>query len=126
MVQGAYIQWLCDTHPDLNSNIYKIIIIIARFTLGNRYKYAFIKSSQFKMPIATKKRYIKQAKNIGLINYERTFDKKNKSGYTKFWLILPNNIEKNILWKNNNYINDDQQKEPIKEEDEGALYGWQP
>ena len=129
MAQGAYIQWLVDTHPNLNSNIYKIIIIISRFTLGNRYKYNFINTLNFKMSTATKKRYMKQAKEIGLIDYERTFNKKNKKGYTKFWIILPKDIEEKILWKSEYYVNDNKNISNNKidedeHEDEGALSGW--
>ena len=97
MAQGVYTQWLIDEHPEALD--LKILFIISRLTLGYRKRYAFIKSEVFYekgISEATRKRHIKKAKELGFLKYSKT------KGFTRFELILPKEIEDNVLWLKSN------------------------
>jgi hypothetical protein len=92
MIQGAYIQWLVEQHPEA-LNI-KSIHIISRHTLGYRKRYAYIKAEDFKgMEKSKRSRDFKKLKNLGLLEYKKT------RGYTMFKLVLPKELEDIVLWR---------------------------
>jgi hypothetical protein len=101
MAQGAYIQWLVDTHPEALE--LKVLHIIARNTLGYRKRYAYVKEELFEMSHNKKWRQVKKLKDMNLLNYKKT------RGYTMYKLILPNNIEDSIQWEKGR-----QQEEKVK------------
>ena len=91
MVQGAYFQWLNREHPEADS-IINLIRIIADNTLAYRKKYAYIKSDKFRLGHNTIWKHTKKAIEFGLLESIKT------RGYTKYELILPEEIETKTLW----------------------------
>ncbi len=91
LVQGAFRQWLVDQHHDEALQL-KAMDIIARYTLGYRKRYAYIKQDMFRMKQSTINRQVKKLKELGLIDYERT------RGYTMYKILLPEYIENKTIW----------------------------
>jgi len=109
LIQGAYYQWIVDMHQEALD--IKILYIIARNTLGYRKRYGYIKASVFDKYIHrnTKVKQMNKAKELGLLEYKTT------RGYTMYKLVLPEEIENNVLWKG---AQDEPKKEKTKAE------GW--
>ncbi len=90
MVQGAYRQWLVDEHPEALE--LSVLDIIARYTLGYKKRYAYIKQEKFPKSQPTTWRQVKRAEELGLLEHKRTH------GLTMYKLILPAEIENNTQW----------------------------
>ena len=91
IAQGAYVQWLVDTHSEALG--VRSIHIISRNTLGYCKRYAYIKGDEFGLSHSTKWRGIKKLKDLGLLEYTKT------RGYTMFKLILPEWLDNAIQWR---------------------------
>ena len=90
MVQGVYRQWLVDNHPEALE--FSVLDIIARYTLGYRKRYAYIKQEKFLKSQPSTWRQVKKAENLGLLEHIRT------RNLTMYKLILPDEIENNTQW----------------------------
>ncbi len=93
MVQGAYKQWLVDEHPEALE--FSVLDIIARYTLGYRKRYAYIKQEKFPKSQPTTWRQVKKVEELGLLEFKRTH------GLTMYRLVLPLNIEEDTQWIGN-------------------------
>jgi len=99
MLQGAYRQWLYDKYPEALE--LKVIDTIARYTLGFRRRYAYIKEEEFRLSHNKKWRQMKKAKNMGLLEYHRT------KAYTMYKLVLSDEIEQNAVWRSSGSIEEE-------------------
>ncbi len=97
LIQGAYRQWLIDTHQDEALEL-KAIDIIARNTLGYRKRYGYIKEELFRMSHNKKWRQIKKLEKINLLTYKKT------KGFTMYNLVLPEEIENKVQWSGKQLI----------------------
>ena len=96
-ITGRILQYFQDNFDeDLYLN--KIFNKILRLTAQYGKRYAYIRGSDFNLSEKQRKRIMKKLKEANIIGYERT-SVRGSFGLTKFWIILPKEIEDEIEWK---------------------------
>jgi len=98
VVQGAYLQWIRKEHPEARKYLLVIDIILEN-TFQYKKRFGFINTKVFDshMSASTRKRHVTALKNLGLLEYQQT-SKNNSFGYTRYQLVLPEEIENNTQW----------------------------
>ena len=73
MIQGEYLQWIREEHPEARKYLL-VIDIILQYTFQQRKRSEHIRSNKFTkyMSASTKKRHIKALRDMGLLSYKRT------------------------------------------------------
>ena len=118
MMQGICIQWFIDKYG-INKE-FSLYCSILRLTFGFRKRYAYIPFDKIPFSKNIIKKYRDNLTKKGIIEWKIT------KGYTMYKILEPRDYIANFILKNDKENNNKEKVKlsSLKEEDEGALYGW--